>query len=90
MSRYEVEHTIHETGEIAVLEPSSHKQVYVYHDGTRIRCIERLALGEVPTYRGARNVDVQKREGWFDDYEYEVWELSDVPDAVAAIVRETR
>lgn len=90
MSRYAVEHNIHQTSEIAVLEPSSVKSVYVYHDGTRIRVIERLAIGDVPTYRGPRNVDVETREEWFGQFEYEVKDVSDVREAVAAIVRETR
>ena len=90
MSRYAVEHNIHQTGEIAVLEPSSAKSVYVYHDGTRIRVIERLAIGDVPRYRGPHDVPVDEREEWFSQFEYEVKDVRDVREGVAAIVRETR
>ena len=88
--RFDAERNIEMTGEVAVVHLDSMSERYVYHDGQRIRCVERVDVGDVPQYRGPRAPDLDTRERWFDENEYEEVSVRDVPAPVEAMIRESR
>ena len=62
----------------------------MFHDGTRIRAIEWVDLGEGPRWAGPTEPDLDEREKWFRTGEYEEVSVQELPDALEELVYEAR